>query len=76
MNLKRFVASVALVVFSTSALADLPRWSYDAGPNPDTALGRELIDITADIPNMPAISKQIMGKKQNFAQLLVRFLGG
>jgi hypothetical protein len=66
MNLKRFVASVALVVFSTSALADLPRWSYDAGPNPDTALGRELIDITADIPNMPAISKQIMGKKQKF----------
>lgn len=44
----------------------MPEWSYDAGPNPETTMGRELIDITAAIPNMPEISKNIMGRKQKF----------
>lgn len=48
------------------AQAQLPKWSYDAGPNPNTQMGRELIDITANIPNMPEVSKQIMGRKQKF----------
>jgi hypothetical protein len=29
-------------------------------------MGRELIDITASIPNMPAVSKKLMGRKQKF----------
>lgn len=46
--------------------AELPIWSYDSGPDPKTKLGKELIDITAQIPNMPELSKKILGKKQKF----------
>ena len=38
-----------------NALAVMPEWSYDAGPDPATEMGRELIDITASIPNFPLI---------------------
>lgn len=44
----------------------MPEWSYDAGPDPQTKMGKELIDITAAIPNMPMVSNKIMGKKQKF----------
>jgi hypothetical protein len=53
-----------LIVFKASA--DLPKWSFDAGPNPNTEMGKELIDLVADIPNMPEISDSIMGYKQKF----------
>lgn len=53
-------------VMVTGASAEMPNWSYDAGPDPTTAMGRELIDITASIPNMPAVSKKLMGRKQKF----------
>jgi hypothetical protein len=39
-------------------------WSYDAGPNPNTPMGRELIDLTAEIPNFPHLSKEIMGEQK------------
>lgn len=57
---------LSLSILSTSSMATMPKWSYDAGPNPKTKMGKELIDITANIPNMPAISKKIMGRKQKF----------
>ncbi|MFT6632487.1 MAG: hypothetical protein ACJAS4_002451 [Bacteriovoracaceae bacterium] len=44
----------------------MPEWSYDAGPDPKTKMGKELIDITANIPNMPELSKKIMGRSQKF----------
>lgn len=66
MKLSQRFLSLALAVFTTSAMANMPKWSYDAGPNPDTAMGRELIDITANIPNMPMLSNKIVGRSQKF----------
>jgi len=48
-----------------NSLAVLPQWSYDAGPNPETEMGKELIDITASIPNFPQMSLELM-KSQKF----------
>lgn len=48
-----------------NALAVMPEWSYDAGPDPATEMGRELIDITASIPNFPQMSLELM-KSQKF----------
>ena len=56
---------LAVLTVGTSQ-AQMPEWSYDAGPDASTAMGRELIDITANIPNMPEISNKIMGRKQKF----------
>lgn len=53
-------------IFALPSFSQMPEWSYDAGPNPETEMGRELIDITAKIPNMPEISTQIMGRSQKF----------
>lgn len=39
-------------------------WSYDPGPSPDTAMGKELIDIVASQPNMPGISMDIIGSQK------------
>jgi hypothetical protein len=58
--------ALASLFVAQSVMAEMPKWSYDPGPNPDTKMGRELIDITAAIPNMPAISKKIMGRSQKF----------
>jgi hypothetical protein len=57
---------VVTAIHAFTAVAKMPDWSYDAGPNPDSSLGRELIDITANIPNMPEVSNKIMGRKQKF----------
>jgi hypothetical protein len=57
---------IVAAIHSYTALAKMPDWSYDAGPNPDSKLGKELIDITANIPNMPEVSNKIMGRKQKF----------
>lgn len=54
------------LLISTQLFAAMPKWSYDPGPNPNTKMGKELIDITANIPNMPAISDKIIGHKQKF----------
>lgn len=61
--LRTLVLSLA-TLFSSLAGATLPKWSYDAGPNPNTKMGKELIDLTADIPNMPEISYSITGKQK------------
>ena len=69
MKILRSTLSIGLilqVLSSQNVQAKLPAWSYDAGPNPDTTLGKELIDITANIPNMPEVSNKIMGRKQKF----------
>jgi hypothetical protein len=52
--------------FSTGVGAQLPSWSFDPGPDKNTGMGRELIDLVSNIPNMPEISKKIIGKKQKF----------
>lgn len=39
-------------------------WAYDPGPSPDTAMGRELIDIVAKQPHMPGISEEITGDQK------------
>lgn len=38
-------------------------WSYEAGPT-DSAMGKELIELNANIPNMPAISEAIVGEQK------------
>ncbi|TNE95929.1 MAG: hypothetical protein EP326_14125 [Deltaproteobacteria bacterium] len=62
------IAKVIIFIFSilgVTVQADLPKWSYDAGPSTETEMGRELIDLTADIPNMPEISYKLT-KSQKF----------
>ncbi|MBY0517672.1 MAG: hypothetical protein K2P81_12220 [Bacteriovoracaceae bacterium] len=56
--------ALVLALISQSTWAAMPRWSYDAGPDPKTKMGKELIDLTAAIPNMPAMSEQIMGEQK------------
>ncbi|MBT4790461.1 MAG: hypothetical protein HON90_02730, partial [Halobacteriovoraceae bacterium] len=63
----KFIFLIACVcTYISVSYADLPKWSYDQGPDPKSKMGKELIDITANIPNMPAVSKTIIGKKQKF----------
>jgi hypothetical protein len=62
------IANLSLLIFSVlsfPALANMPKWSYDAGPSTETQMGRELIDLTSDIPNMPEISYKLT-KSQKF----------
>lgn len=42
----------------------MPSWSYDPGPNLSSKMGRELIDLTAAIPNFPEISEQVLGDQK------------
>ena len=59
------VGFLGLLALSTQlAQAALPKWSFDAGPDPKTKMGKELIDLTAAIPNMPALSEKIMGEQK------------
>ena len=63
--MKRIYSFAALFAISTQlALSAMPRWSYDAGPDPKTKMGKELIDLTAAIPNMPAMSEKLMGEQK------------
>lgn len=66
MFIKKNAALLLAVLTVSSTHAQMPEWSYDAGPDATTEMGRELIDITANIPNMPEISNKIMGRKQKF----------
>lgn len=50
---------------SVSSVEDLTApWAYDPGPDPDTEMGRELIDIVAAQPNMPGISIEMTGAQK------------
>ena len=63
--MKRIYSFATLFAISTQlAFSALPRWSYDAGPDPKTKMGKELIDLTAAIPNMPAMSEKLMGEQK------------
>lgn len=55
---------VSMLATHTLALAEMPKWSYDPGPDPQSALGKQLIDINASIPHMPEISEQVMGDQK------------
>ena len=57
---------IILLLISFNAYSKMPKWSYDPGPNPSDPMGKELIDITANIPNMPSLSDKFMGRKQKF----------
>lgn len=50
---------------TVSSVEDLTApWAYDPGPDPDTEMGRELIDIVASQPNMPGISIEMTGQQK------------
>jgi hypothetical protein len=50
---------------SVSSVEDLTApWAYDPGPDPNTEMGRELIDIVAAQPNMPGISIEMTGSQK------------
>lgn len=53
-----------LVILIQTALAALPKWSYDPGPDPKSKMGKELIDLTAAIPNMPELSEELMASQK------------
>lgn len=61
--MKIFLMS-SLMVFSQLSQAILPNWSYDTGPNPEEKMGKELIDLVAEIPNMPKVSEEVMGEQK------------
>lgn len=63
--MKTFIILVISTI-SLGAFGQMPIYSYDAGPSLDTEMGKELIDITAAIPNMPEVSRKIIGRKQKF----------
>jgi hypothetical protein len=44
-----------------SGRGSYPIWSYDAGPNPKTDIGNELINLQANIPYFPGLSYAIFG---------------
>lgn len=64
--MKKLVFALFVVFIFQSALAQMPIWSYDAGPDVNTEMGKELIDLTAEIPNFPEISNKLIGRKQKF----------
>ena len=50
---------------TVSSVEDLTApWAYDPGPDPNTEMGRELIDIVASQPNMPGISIEMTGQQK------------
>jgi hypothetical protein len=53
---------LSLIAFSS--MAQMPKWSYDAGPDPKSDMGKELIDITASIPNFAQMSLELMGTQK------------
>lgn len=55
------ILSLGLVCILSTAWANLPIWTYDAGPNPKTKMGKELIDLVSQIPDMPRLSVAVMG---------------
>lgn len=70
--MRRSMSSVLSLVLASSFLLQsvaqangaFPAWAYDAGPNPKDAVGKELIDLNANIPNFPAISMEMMGDQK------------
>jgi hypothetical protein len=65
MKNSKLIGLLNLLVFSSQvAQAALPQWSYDEGPNPKTKMGKELIDLVAEIPNMPEVSMKIMADQK------------
>jgi hypothetical protein len=40
-----------------------PIWSYDAGPDPQTTMGRELIDLASTVPSFPNLSNAVYGSQ-------------
>ena len=41
-----------------------PAWAYDAGPSVNTEMGKELIELNANIPYFPGVSKNVMGSQK------------
>jgi len=39
-------------------------WAYDGGPDPKSAMGRELIDLNSEIPNFPELSEKLLGDQK------------
>lgn len=65
MNFQKILCFIGLIsLWAQPAQARMPEWSYDPGPDPKTKMGKELIDLVAEIPNMPEISLQVMGEQK------------
>lgn len=60
----RVVFFLLFSLFLQTGFAEMPKWSYDPAPDPQTPMGKELIDLVAEIPNMPAISESVMGDQK------------
>jgi len=58
--------TLMISTFSVFSFAELPEWSYDPGPDPKSKMGKELIDIVSNIPDMPSLSTEIVGRSQKF----------
>lgn len=63
-KLTSLFCSFYLIISVQMANAAMPIWSYDPGPDPRTKMGKELIDLTANIPDMPEISNQLMADQK------------
>ena len=63
--MKNFFYAIAFLILSLQfAIAAMPIWSYDPGPDLKTRMDKVLIDLTASIPNMPEVSDQVVGDQK------------
>ena len=46
------------------ASVEFTPWAFDPGPDPNDPMGKELIDLVASQPDMPGISKQVLGSQK------------
>jgi hypothetical protein len=46
------------------ASVEFTPWAFDPGPDPKDPMGKELIDLVASQPDMPGISKQVLGSQK------------
>jgi hypothetical protein len=81
-DVRWFKSSVAAVLATTLFLQTIsisvaaiasdgfPIWAYDGGPDPKTAMGKELIDLNSRIPHFPSLSDGLYGpREQKFRPL-------
>ncbi|MCJ8276156.1 MAG: hypothetical protein HRT44_12365 [Bdellovibrionales bacterium] len=66
-SILRTLCLLAAVMLSMQATAvelsgEPENWVYDAGPNPNTEMGLQLIQLNARIPFMPGLSEELLGE--------------
>lgn len=58
------VCSFAVQAQAVDFTGEPPAWAYDEGPNPNTEMGKELIELNARIPYFPGISYELLGEQK------------